>query len=205
MVRELSRTHAHSMVSSTPSEAAYRSMATRRWSSAVQTGGDVTFHYLLRGREQNERRVSIMTHRECVKVPFSCGDALEWLGHGEVLTAAVSAGVEEDGRSMRYDGLERAQGSSGGSWVLGEAKGKHWGGRKDMTVANFAVALKWLVGVFFHWNGKNATSAALGARVARKRNPGHPCSSVTHTSKQLCACTREHGGLRRCEQRQRRS
>ena len=26
-----------------------------------------------------------MTHRECVKVPLSCGDALEWPGHGEVL------------------------------------------------------------------------------------------------------------------------
>jgi hypothetical protein len=26
-----------------------------------------------------------VTHRECVQVPFSRGDALEWLGHGEVL------------------------------------------------------------------------------------------------------------------------
>jgi len=61
-------------------------------------------------------------------------------GHGEVLTAAVSARVEEDGRSMRYGGLERAQGSLGGSWDLGEAKGKHWGGGKDVTAVNFAVA-----------------------------------------------------------------
>ena len=64
-----------------------------------------------------------------------------------MLAAALLAGVEEDGWSRCYGGVEHAVKRSRASWVAGEVDAAHWGGGKDVTAANFAVARTRLVGV----------------------------------------------------------
>ena len=98
---------------------------------------------------QNERSVVTVSraHRDFEELLSIGRYAQRRAVHGEVLAAALLARVEEDGWSRCYSGVEHAVKRSGASWVAGDVDAANWGGGKDVTVANFAVARTRLVGV----------------------------------------------------------
>ena len=83
-----------------------------------------------------------MTHRECVQVPFSRGDALEWLGHGEGSRRRFRPELEKNRESERLGGAGSAPGHALGSQEGGGDGGELKMAREVVRRAYGAVELR---------------------------------------------------------------